>query len=178
MKVDIETAVDSLVNLVKENKEISLEDASKKLGVPENIVNEWSVFLEEEGILKVYYKVTRPFLKATEDTKRISQEKEDIDTDRDNLIRKVNYVLSGIRTHKIENIKGVKNEEDIRGLLSKKDRTKEEILFAQKFILEQRIQNLILNLKNAKTNQDLERLSKEIGDIEKKRDIFEKDLKK
>lgn len=178
MKVDIETAVDSLVSLVKDRKEVSLEEASKSLGVPENIVNEWAVFLEEEGILKVYYKVTRPFLKSTEDTKKIAEEKEDINTERDNLIRKVNYVLSAIKTHDIGVIKGVKTEEDISNLLKKKNMTKEETLFSQKFVLEKRINGLLMGLKNAKTNNDLQKVLKEIADIEKKKDIFEKNFKK
>lgn len=178
MKVNIETAVDSLVNLVKDKKDISLEDASKKLGVPENIVNEWAVFLEEEGILNVYYRVTRPFLKVSEDTKKIADEKEDIEIEKENLIRKVSYILSGIRMYKIGVIKDIKTEDDIRTILNKKNRTKEETKFAQRFVLEQRINKLIVDLKEAKTSNAIKNLKKEIGDIEKKKDIFEKNFKK
>jgi len=53
MAVNISTAVDSLVELIKEKKRILLEEASKELKIPENIIMEWATFLEEEGILNI-----------------------------------------------------------------------------------------------------------------------------
>ena len=59
---NITTAVDSLVKLVNQKGRISLEDASKELGMPTNIINEWAVFLDQEKIVHVEYKFTTPYL--------------------------------------------------------------------------------------------------------------------
>src|SRR3989344_3284370 len=82
-EVNIETAVDSLVKLVNDKKIIALDEAAKILGVPENIVNEWASFLEEDKIMKIDYKLTKPFLKAAEVTVKIEQDFEDINKLRD-----------------------------------------------------------------------------------------------
>ncbi|MCP3685079.1 MAG: hypothetical protein GY861_20650 [bacterium] len=58
----ITTAADLLISLLEEVKEISMADASKKLGVPLSTVEAWSTFLEEEKILSVTYKFTTPYL--------------------------------------------------------------------------------------------------------------------
>ena len=53
MPINITTAVDSLVELVNRKGRISLEEASKELGIPENIINEWASFLEEENVILI-----------------------------------------------------------------------------------------------------------------------------
>ncbi|MBU1204207.1 MAG: hypothetical protein KKG60_04030 [Nanoarchaeota archaeon] len=62
MGVDISTAVDSLVRLVKKKGIIQINDAAKELSIPASIVNEWAVFLEEEGIIEIEYRFTTPYL--------------------------------------------------------------------------------------------------------------------
>lgn len=59
---NITTAVDSLVKLVNQKGRISVDDASKELGLPQNIVNEWASFLDQEEIIHVEYKFTTPYL--------------------------------------------------------------------------------------------------------------------
>ena len=58
----IETGVDKLVKLVNSKGRISSADAARELGVSTTIVMEWADFLEEEGIIKIEYKFTKPFL--------------------------------------------------------------------------------------------------------------------
>lgn len=58
----IETGIDKLVNLVKERGRISLEDAAKELRQSTTVVQEWVDFLEDEGIISVEYKLTKPYL--------------------------------------------------------------------------------------------------------------------
>ena len=58
----IETGVDKLVNIVKERGRIALTDAAKELGVSTTVIQEWVDFLEDEGIISVEYKFTKPFL--------------------------------------------------------------------------------------------------------------------
>ena len=62
MPEDIKTAVDSLIELLKKKKRLTLDETSKELGIPTNIINEWATFLEEEKILKIEYKFTTPYL--------------------------------------------------------------------------------------------------------------------
>jgi len=58
----ITTGVDALVRLVKEKKRIRLIDASKELGISESAIEDWARVLEEEGILKVEYHLSKVFL--------------------------------------------------------------------------------------------------------------------
>ncbi|MCH8875134.1 hypothetical protein IH824_20635 [candidate division KSB1 bacterium] len=71
----IETGVDKLVKLINSKGKISSDDAAKELGVGNTIVMEWADFLEEEGIINVEYKFTKPFLVARKIGKKDVQEK-------------------------------------------------------------------------------------------------------
>jgi chromosome segregation ATPase len=58
----ITTGVDALVRLVKEKQRIELDDASSMLSIPPETIEEWARVLEEEGILRIEYRLTRIFL--------------------------------------------------------------------------------------------------------------------
>ncbi|MBT3405771.1 hypothetical protein HN419_01245 [Candidatus Woesearchaeota archaeon] len=58
----IQTGVDALVELVKSEGTISAKQASVRLGVSLPTINEWSSFLEEEGVIAVKYRFTVPYL--------------------------------------------------------------------------------------------------------------------
>ena len=175
MKVDIETAVDSLVRLVKEKKIIALDDAAKMLGVPENIVNEWVSFLEEDKVLKIEYKMTRPYIKVAEDTLGIAAEKEDVSSEKENMIRKLNYMLAAIQKRPLKPRTVLKTLEDVKNVLKDKARTKDDVLNAQKFILEKGIKDLVAILQSINEIQKLRGVAKQFGDLEKKKAIFERD---
>ena len=66
----IETGVDKLVNLIKERGRVALQDAAKELGVSTTVIQEWVDFLEEEGIISVEYKLTKPYLVDRKLTKK------------------------------------------------------------------------------------------------------------
>ncbi len=89
MGVDITTAIDSLVKLVNERGSISLEETSKILKIPENIINEWATFLEEEKVLNIEYKFTTPFLIA----KKTGSGKEQVSKDEIELIKRKMEVM-------------------------------------------------------------------------------------
>ncbi|MBU0536424.1 MAG: hypothetical protein KKE20_05630, partial [Nanoarchaeota archaeon] len=59
---EVKTDVDRLIDLVKESKEISVEEVAKKLGIPAYTVEALSDLLEEEGMLHIKYKFTTPYL--------------------------------------------------------------------------------------------------------------------
>ncbi|GEM_PF-4915875 len=58
----ITTSADLLMSLLRDVKEISVEEAAKTLGVPAVTVENWATFLEEERVLSVKYKFTTPYL--------------------------------------------------------------------------------------------------------------------
>jgi DeoR/GlpR family transcriptional regulator of sugar metabolism len=58
----IKTGVDKLLEIVKEKKRISIDDAAKNLGVSKDIASEWGDFLEDEGYITKEYKFTNTFL--------------------------------------------------------------------------------------------------------------------
>jgi chromosome segregation ATPase len=58
----ITTGVDALVRLVKERQRIELEDVSSILNIPQETIEEWARVLEEEGILRIEYRLTRIYL--------------------------------------------------------------------------------------------------------------------
>jgi chromosome segregation ATPase len=57
----ISTGVDSLIRLVKEKKKIELLMAAQLLGLPQSTVEDWAHILEEEGIIKIDYQLTKVF---------------------------------------------------------------------------------------------------------------------
>jgi len=108
----IETGVDKLVNLVNLKEKISSADAAKELGVSTTVVMEWADFLEEEGIIKVEYKFTKPFLIARKLAKKDVQEKaKEFSGKKDVFVRKAEISLSFLERES-EKLKSLKDEFD------------------------------------------------------------------
>lgn len=103
---DITTAVDSLVKLVKQKGKISLEDASKELGIPQNIINEWASFLDQEKIIYIEYKFTTPFLMS-----RKKESGEDITTDYEMIQRKLEVMKAYLEKIQPKEDKRIKQKE-------------------------------------------------------------------
>lgn len=58
----LKTDVDSFINLVKNQGRITINDAARKLGINESVVEAWADFLVEERILGIEYKFTTPYI--------------------------------------------------------------------------------------------------------------------
>lgn len=58
----ITTGVDALVRLVKEKQRIELEDAASILNIPPETLEDWARVLEEEGIVRIEYRLTKIYL--------------------------------------------------------------------------------------------------------------------
>jgi len=71
----IETGVDRLVELVNSRGKISAEEVEKELSVSHTVIMEWADFLEEESIISIEYKFTKPFLVSRKLGKKDVQEK-------------------------------------------------------------------------------------------------------
>ncbi|MBI2650691.1 hypothetical protein HYX04_05280 [Candidatus Woesearchaeota archaeon] len=108
----IETGVDKLVNLVRERGKISLQDAAKELGVSMTVNQEWVDFLEDEGIISVEYKLTKPFLVERKLTRKEVEEKaKEFTSKKDVFVRKAEVSLSFLGKQ-ADDLKKVKNEFD------------------------------------------------------------------
>lgn len=82
----ITTGVDALVRLVKEKQRIELEDAASILNIPPETLEDWARVLEEEGIVRIEYRLTKIYLlwikptaeEIATETDSFYEEKEDI----------------------------------------------------------------------------------------------------
>ena len=99
----ITTGVDALVRLVKDKQKIELEEATTTLNIPKETIEEWSRVLEEEGILRIEYRLTRVYLiwiKPTEDELVI--EREEVISDKKELEQQIQQFKSRIVTETAE----------------------------------------------------------------------------
>ena len=108
----IETGVDKLVKLVKETGKIALSDAAKELGVSQTVVQEWVDFLEEEGIISVEYKLTKPYLVERKLSKpEVEAKAKEFASKKDVFVRKAEVSLSFLE-RQAQELKKVKEEFD------------------------------------------------------------------
>ena|SRR3989344_3844300 len=174
MPVNITTAVDSLVELVNNKKRISLEEVAKELGLPENIINEWAQFLEEENILTVEYQFTTPFLVI----KSRGASEEDFSRDIEILIRELEIMKAYLNKIQIKHDLKITNVNDIRKLVRKNVKLDKNVLFAQKFVLEYQIDVLLKKIEKLKSRKrsDFDRIDAQYNIIKKRKQIFDKNL--
>ena len=108
----IETGVDKLVNIVKQRGRIALVDAVKELGVSTSVIQEWVDFLEEEGIISVEYKLTKPYLVDRKLTKKeVEAKAKEFTSKKDVFVRKAEVSLNFLEKQ-AEELKKVKREFD------------------------------------------------------------------
>ena len=58
----ISTGVDSLIKIIYEKKRIQLDDAASQMGLPFHTIEEWAHVLEDQGIIRIEYQLTKIFL--------------------------------------------------------------------------------------------------------------------
>lgn len=108
----IETGVDKLVKIVKERGRIALTDAAAELGVSQTVIQEWMNFLEDEGIISVEYKLTKPYLVERKLTKKeVESKAKEFASKKDVFVRKAEVSLNFIKKQG-EELKNVKSEFD------------------------------------------------------------------
>ena len=57
----VKTEVDSLLEFVRNKKEVSFEEAARFFTLPLATIEAWASFLEEEGMVSIKYKFTTPY---------------------------------------------------------------------------------------------------------------------
>ncbi len=176
MPINIATAIDSLVELVKLRKKLTLEEAAHQLALPEHVINEWANFLEEEGIIQITYKFTTPYLELKEKIKD-AQGEEDLKRRLDLATRRLEYLLSRLKKIKIQHKYEIKTIDDVRLLLKKHiDEDSADYIYAQRFILEYRINSLLDTIDKIKllTPDLMKYIERRIIDLEGIKAVFDK----
>ncbi len=175
MPINIATAIDSLVEVIKTKKKITLEDASKFLGLPMNIIHEWANFLEEEGLIKITYKFTTPYLEIKEKAKT-EEDVEDLKRKLDLATRKLQTILSKLEKVKVQHKYEINNLTDVKLLLrNSPNESSPDYVYAQKFILVYNITEVLDTIRKIKmlTPDLMKFIEKKVKDIEERRLIFE-----
>lgn len=166
----IETGVDKLVNIVKERGRISLDDAAKELGVSATVIQEWVDFLEEEGVLSVEYKLTRPYLVERKLTrKEVEAKSKEFTSKKDVFIRKAEVSLSFLEKQG-EELKKVKYEFDRlkRELGLELDTVKEDLKELESYLqLKEELQRQVEDQKS-EAKLKIEELTRQVSREQKK----------
>lgn len=90
----IETGVDKLVELVGNRKKLTLEEASKELGVSVPVVQEWAEFLEEEGLISIHYSLSKTYLSERKlSQKDVSGKQKEYENKKESFVRKIDTTL-------------------------------------------------------------------------------------
>lgn len=108
----IETGVDRLVQLVNEQKKVSIDEASKELGVSKPVVQEWAEFLEEEHLLGIEYSLSKTYLVEKKLTKgEVKKKVKEYAQKKEAFVRKVDTALKQLEkdTAGFEDIKRAYN---------------------------------------------------------------------
>lgn len=71
----VKTGVDSLLNLLKEKKKMSLEEAAKKLNIKQEAIQTWVDFLVEEMVIGIEYHFTKPYIYLNENNSGVEKAK-------------------------------------------------------------------------------------------------------
>jgi len=90
----IETGVDKLVQLVADRKKVSVDEATKELGVSKTVVQEWAEFLEEEGLISLEYSLSKTYLVEKKLTKpEVKKKEKEYSQKKEAFVRKVDTAL-------------------------------------------------------------------------------------
>ena len=176
----IETGVDKLVHIVRERGKIALADAAKELGVSPTVIQEWVDFLEEEGIISVEYKLTKPFLvdrKLTQ--KEVEVKAKEFTNKKDVFVRKAEVNLSFLEKQ-AEELKKVKSAFDnVKNELGLKlDTVRSELSELEKYQqLKEELQKQVIEQKS-NTKLKIDDFTKQVLREQKKYKELVSDIKK
>mgnify|MGYP005851004849 CR=1 FL=1 len=59
---EISTGVDALIKLVRDSGRIEINEAALKMGLSRSVLEEWASVLEEQGLIKIEYQLTKMYL--------------------------------------------------------------------------------------------------------------------
>ncbi|MBI2079925.1 hypothetical protein HYT84_04105 [Candidatus Micrarchaeota archaeon] len=92
----VTTGVDALVKLIREKQKIELPIAAQLLNIDASTIEEWSHILEDEGIIKLEYHLTKVYLEwVTPKPEEVKKERESFYEQK----QTVQQEISGLETH-------------------------------------------------------------------------------
>jgi len=110
----ISTGVDQLINVVFNKKKVKLDDVATELGISQNVILEWVKILEDEGLIRVEYSFTTPYLIWAGQEFREPEGIKDVKNEKDSLTDEVEGFVNKI-TGEIKNVK--ENKKKLKTLL-------------------------------------------------------------
>ncbi len=166
----IETGVDRLVELINQEKKISIDDAAKKLGISKVVIQEWADFLEEEKIISIEYKFSKTFLVERKLSQgEVKDKQKEYSSEKDAFVRKVESSLRGLEQDSLGFLK-IKDQFDVikKSLGGDLDKVRDELKQLEKY--EYLKKNLDKDIEGvvAEFHTILDKSHKEI-DVEQKR---------
>ena len=78
----ISTGVDGFIRLVRESGRIDITDAAVRLGMSRQVLEEWAQVLEEQGLIRIEYQLTKVYLIWVAATKEEVEAKREAITDK------------------------------------------------------------------------------------------------
>ena len=117
----INTGIDKLVEIIKENKSISVVKASETLGVSTALIEEWGNFLEEEGIVKVEYKLSGTVLVERKITdKELSKREKEVMKRKDKLMENLKAAQESFNIQKEDIVEAQKEYKELAAIILKR----------------------------------------------------------
>jgi len=166
----ITTGVDALVKLVKQNKKIELNECASALNIDAETLEEWARVLEEEGIIKVEYKLTKVYLVWVEPTaEEIKEEREKFEVEKTKILQEIEKTKAELPKEigRMEEIKESFDEAyaKLAGRLEQIEKKISPVVSAAEDIEKIKSES---DKKITDAFSRLEEVSAELGDMEKK----------
>ncbi|MFH1174514.1 MAG: hypothetical protein V1725_05230 [archaeon] len=124
------TGPDKLIELVSKEKKITVDKAAKELGVSVDVIKDWALFLEEEGLITVEYSLSTMFLEERRLSKsEVAKKTKEYLSHKESFIRKVETSLNNLEDSADAISRFRKEFEEVRnGLAQEIEKVKNELL--------------------------------------------------
>jgi hypothetical protein len=107
----ISTSVDRLLDVLKQNPEMTFPKAASTLGVSEEVIESWVQFLEETGDVEIIYKFTTPYISLSKKRELKMQATEDVAMSKSTSIEDIMSLIDSQIEHAEKMLKGKKTQE-------------------------------------------------------------------
>ncbi|MEM4359285.1 MAG: hypothetical protein QXT45_02020 [Candidatus Bilamarchaeaceae archaeon] len=165
----ITTGVDALVKLVKQKGKIEVDECAATLNIPSDTIEEWARVLEEEGIIRVEYKLAKIYLVWVQPAaEQIEEERLSFEKEKAELTKEIEKTKEALlpEMEKIEKLKESFSEVYAR-VYKRLDDIERNItpVIAEKELSEKRFDDSLKILSNAVS--EINRIRNEIKELQK-----------
>lgn len=171
---NIETGVDKLLDLINRKQRVTINDAANELGVSVPVVQEWTDFLEDEGLISVEYKFSKTYLCERKLSKgEVVKKAKEYSSKKDAFTRKVETALKSLE-REAEGFEKIKEEfSKLREVIGRDvDQVREELQELRHYEdLKKNIDKDIIQ-QRLDYQEMIENLHRQIAEQQKKHDMF------